>query len=130
MAAEALGRAAGGMSTSNYAAIFSGFASKGIPAADINPRENVFTFNAWRALGRTVKRGEHGVKVVTWINRAADPSATNPKAQRGYKFPRSVTVFHISQTIPLGEVATPATPADAAFVAPHPATDHPADCFG
>ena len=35
--------------------------------SDILPRENVFTYHAWRALGRQVRRGEHGVKVTTWI---------------------------------------------------------------
>jgi len=28
-----------------------GFAAKGIPESEIKPRENVFTFNAWKALG-------------------------------------------------------------------------------
>jgi hypothetical protein len=27
----------------------------------------VFTYHAWRALGRQVRRGEHGVKVVTFV---------------------------------------------------------------
>jgi hypothetical protein len=51
----------------NYSAIFQGFMAKGIAETDIKPRENVFTFHAWKALGRSVKRGEHGVKVVTFI---------------------------------------------------------------
>jgi hypothetical protein len=41
--------------------------AKGIPESEIKPRENVFTFHAWKALDRSVKRGEHGVKVVTFI---------------------------------------------------------------
>jgi antirestriction protein ArdC len=49
-------------------AIFQGFAAKGIPEAEIKPRENVFTYQAWRALGRQVRRGEHSVKVVTFID--------------------------------------------------------------
>ena len=64
---EALGRALGGQSLSNWPAILAGFSAKGIPESDIRPRENVFTYHAWRALGRQVRRGEHGVKVVTFI---------------------------------------------------------------
>src|SRR5712692_5764868 len=65
---EALTRAVSGQTMSNYPAIFHGFIAKGIPESEIRPRENVFTFNAWRALGRTVRRGEHGVKVLTFID--------------------------------------------------------------
>lgn len=64
---EALARARNDRSWINYPTIIQGFVDKGIPAAEINPRENVLTFHAWRAVGRTVKRGEHGVKVITWV---------------------------------------------------------------
>src|SRR5262245_65976096 len=67
MQQEALGRALGGQTMSNWPAIISGFTAKGIPESDIRPRENVFTYHAWRALGRQVRRGEHGVKVVTFV---------------------------------------------------------------
>src|SRR5258708_37737286 len=73
MQAEALDRATAGQTFTNYPAIYSGFQAKGIPEADIKPRENVFTFNAWKALGRSVKKGEHGVKVVTFITCAGKP---------------------------------------------------------
>ena len=64
---EALMRAVSGQTMSNYPAIFQGFIAKGIPESEIKPRENVFTFEAWKALGRYVRKGEHGVKVVTFI---------------------------------------------------------------
>jgi hypothetical protein len=47
---EALSRATSGMSVSNYPTIYGGFIQKGIPESEIKPRENVFTYNAWRAL--------------------------------------------------------------------------------
>src|SRR5690348_9519963 len=47
---EALTRAISGHSLSNFPAIFAGFAAKGIPEAEITPRENVFTFDAWKKL--------------------------------------------------------------------------------
>jgi hypothetical protein len=62
MQQEALSRAASGSSLTNWPAIIHGFMAKGIPEADIRPRENIFTYHAWRALGRQVRRGEHGVK--------------------------------------------------------------------
>src|ERR1700723_3615694 len=60
---ESLKRAVTGQSLTNFPAIFQGFAAKGIAENEIKPRENVFTFDAWKALGRVVRRGEHGVRV-------------------------------------------------------------------
>jgi hypothetical protein len=98
--AEALDRARNGQTMTNYPAIFAGFIEKGIHEADIRPRENIFTFNAWKALGRSVKKGEHGVKVVTFIERSIrehDPSS-GEETDRSYRSPHTTTVFHISQT--------------------------------
>ena len=106
MQAEALSRAAGGQSLTNWPTIFAGFIAKGIPEDDIKPRENVFTYHAWRALGRQVRRGEHGVKVTTWItpkDKSDNPDATDEerkKASRS-KMAWTATVFHISQTDPI-----------------------------
>jgi hypothetical protein len=105
IATEALDRARTGQTLSNYPAIFAGFMAKGIPEADIKPRENVFTFNAWKALGRSVKRGEHGVRVVTFIECTGaerDPS-TGEERPTSYRRPHTTTVFHISQTEPTSE---------------------------
>lgn len=92
---EALGRARGGQSVVNYAAIFDGFKEMGIQEDDIRPRENILTFHAWKALGRTVKKGEHGVKVMTWISGKRKDANGDEK---GFRFPRRSTVFHVSQT--------------------------------
>ncbi len=92
IAQTALSRAKYGQSTANFSALFDGFLSMGIPAADILPRVNVLSFHAWRAVGRTVRRGEHGVKLVTWID------AKQSDTGESRKLARSVTVFHISQT--------------------------------
>lgn len=80
----------------NYPAIISGFMAKGIPAEEILPRENVFTFHAWKALGRSVKKGEHGVWVVTFIPCTRENRETGEKET--YKRPWTSTVFHVSQT--------------------------------
>ena len=96
---EALARAVSGQSYSNFPAIFQGFAAKGIPEREIRSRENVFTFNAWRALGRTVRRGEHGVKVLTFIECSKENKETGET--ESFRRPWSTTVFHVSQTEPL-----------------------------
>ena len=97
---ESLSRACNPLgSLTNYPAIINGFIAKGIPEDEILPRENCFTFNAWRALGRTVKRGEHGVRVVTF--RKEDIKEENPDGSIEYKVksrPWYATVFHISLT--------------------------------
>lgn len=92
----ALANAVQGQSFMNFEAIFSGFAAAGIPAEDIKPRENVFTFNAWLALGRCVRKGQHGVKICTFI-----PASKTDKESgevKPFRMPRQTTVFHISQT--------------------------------
>jgi hypothetical protein len=105
-ALEALERATTGQALTNYPAIFAGFMAKGIAEADIKPRENVFTFDAWKALGRSVRKGEHGVKVVTFITcqGKADVDAADPEAKPvTYRRPHTTTVFHISQTEPTAD---------------------------
>lgn len=94
---EALASAKTERSFANYPAIFEGFAAKGIPESEIIPRENVLTYHAWRAVGRQVRRGESGVKVVTMISAKAKTEGEAADAEM-YKFPRATTVFHVSQT--------------------------------
>ena len=93
---EALSRATSNLSMLNYPAIYEGFAAKGI--SDVIPRENVFTYNAWRAKGRQVRKGEHGVKVVTWITCKSKEIDRDTGEAKTYKRQKGVTVFHISQT--------------------------------
>jgi antirestriction protein ArdC len=78
--------------------------TKGIAEADIKPRENVFTFHAWKALGRYVRKGEHGVKVCTYApieRKEKDPETGAERTVEG-KRPWMATVFHISQTEAIG----------------------------
>jgi len=96
---EALQRARTSNSTANFSAIFEGFESKGIPADQIEPRVNVLTYNAWLALGRQVRRGEHGVKVCTFVSMTKKSDEGN--AESIGKRPRMTTVFHITQTDPV-----------------------------
>ncbi len=114
---EALSRAASGQSFSNWPAIFAGFAAKGIPESEVKPRENVFTYHAWRALGRQVRRGEHGVKVTTFVafDRQGDAPAARDTPDSGAESARRksgrrlwvATVFHVSQTDPVEPLREP-----------------------
>ena len=92
---QALTNAKNSKSFVNYDAIFNGFMEMGIAPDAISPRENVYTFNAWKALGRIVSRGQHGVKVVTFVvgKKVADDGTYTT-----FKMPRTTTVFHVSQT--------------------------------
>ena len=97
---EALSRALTGQSWSNFPAIIQGFKARGIPEDQILPRENVFTYQDWRALGRQVCKGERGVKVITFIKRdkKTENTETGEVKLQTYSIPRTVSVFHISQT--------------------------------
>ena len=113
--AEALSRAMHGQSKSNLDEIFNGFKAMGIAEVDILPRQNIFTFWAWKALGRKVCKGEHGVRVPTWIesrrqlrsdsnDQQSDTADAASDAHSRSRFSRPVTVFHISQTEPVSGV--------------------------
>ncbi len=102
MAQEALERAVTGTSMSNYPNIYQGFMERGVPEDDIQPRENVFTYHAWRARGRQVERGQHGVRVLTWITVAErTDKATGEVVKKSGRFCKTTTVFHVSQTAPV-----------------------------
>lgn len=70
----------------NFGFVIQSFSDKGINPNEILPKENVFTYNAWRELGYQVKKDQHGIKVLPWITK-----------ENGDKFPKYSTVFHISQ---------------------------------
>lgn len=105
MAAQALSNAVSNQSTMNYVPIFQGFSAKGIPESEIKPRENVFTYKAWIALGRQVRKGEHGVKVVTFVPMSKRDADTGESKKIGRR-PWTTTVFHVSQTEPMESDAT------------------------
>ena len=102
MAQEALDRVTASDSLTNYPAIIAGFVDKGIPEPEIQPRVNVFTYQAWRAKGRQVRKGEHGVKVGTYrefTKRVEQPDGA--ETRETFKRPWHSTVFHITQTDPI-----------------------------
>ena len=95
---EALARARNGQSEANDAAVIAGFVAKGIPEEDILPRRNVFTYTGWKGLGRVVCRGQHGIKIGTWIHVPDREDRDTGEIIKGGRRPKTAVVFHISQT--------------------------------
>jgi len=95
---EALERARSGQTASNYVAIISGFMERGISENQIIPRVNVFTYHAWLALNRPVRKGERGVAIVTWVHTDDKKDTTGKVTHKGRSYPRKAYVFHVSQT--------------------------------
>ena len=90
---QALDRAREGFSPANEAIVRAAFAGRGI--ADAQPRVNCLTYRAWRAAGRQVRRGEHGVRITTYAP-ITEPDTDKVIGRR----PVSAVVFHVSQTDP------------------------------
>lgn len=98
---QALKSALSHSGTANYDAIFDGFMAMGIAPETIKPRVNVFTFNAWIALGRVVRRGQKGVQIVSVIEDSETDSQNADATTEPRRRFKRVTVFHESQTEPL-----------------------------
>ncbi len=120
MQREALRRAAFGNSVHNEATAIAEFVARGIPESEVMPRVNVFTFNAWKAAGRYVRKGEHGVKLVTWFPKSDSNGQPILKDGKPIMMRTTATVFHISQTEKIGDTTPEPTPAPE----PQPETVH------
>lgn len=92
---QALTRVQGCRSGANMMIVYTALQAKGIHIDDIQPGVNMLTFHAWKALGRSVKKGEKGVSLVTWI--PCGKVDENGKAE--YLRPKTAYVFHVSQTV-------------------------------
>ena len=80
--------------------VLEGFKGMGIPEEEIIPRENTYTYKTWKTLGRQVKFGESGVPIliVTGTKMVKDEkTGKEKKVTKVY----NVSVFHISQTVPI-----------------------------
>ena len=96
--AAALARASNPGNLINIQTVFEAAAAAGID--DAMPGENVLTFNAWKAKGRVVKKGEKALCMLsTFYERNVRDAATGEVST--HKQPGRAAVFHISQTKPL-----------------------------
>src|SRR5262245_29914610 len=91
---EALERAEMGFSK-NDQIVYDAFTGAGY--TNVQPRVTVLTFDAWRAKGRTVLRGQHGLKVAVYVTRKTGnlDEHGNPET---VTLLGSARLFHISQT--------------------------------
>ena len=90
---EALLRALNGSSKNDVVAIV---AFKEREFEDIRPRENIFTFAAWKACGRSVLKGQKAVHVpIVKMSRKEDPETGEEIVRR---YPSTAYIFHVSQT--------------------------------
>ncbi len=83
---------------------------------NVRPGENVLTFNAWKALGRKVKKGEKGIKIPVYFSRSTADQADEDSSRT---IRTNAHVFHESQTEP----ATPGTTPPPIPPKPTPAAD-------
>jgi antirestriction protein ArdC len=93
-----LERARGGSSAYNEAFVVTAFVERGIAEADIKPRENVLTFDAWRALGRHVRKGEKSVRVRCFYNTEPKVDQASGDELPGERRMTQAYLFHVSQT--------------------------------
>ena len=90
----ALARAQDGKTCANDLLIIAAYAARGI---DAHPRVDVFTFAAWKALHRHVRKNEHGVHIASYArHEEVKPDGTTEERS----FPTPAVVFHVSQTDP------------------------------
>lgn len=96
----------------NDVLVIAEFTRRGIPLSEIEtfgPRQNVRTYNAWRALGRQVRKGERGVAVTVFGQAEDSPTDDSPGGSVSKRKPRRFAVrayvFHVSQTDPASEAA-------------------------
>lgn len=101
--ADSLHRAESGDSVKNDLAVIEGFAARGIEAT---PRVDVFTYGAWRAKGRQVMKRPQGVDRGAWgVKICAFVRMTDRQTGEEFTRPKTVSVFHVSQTKPMEETA-------------------------
>lgn len=82
--------------------VIEAFAAAGIPPEEIDPRNNVLTFNAWKAKGRRVAKGATSLRVTVWIpvSENSKPKEGEEKKEGQRMYPTTARLFHVSQTIP------------------------------
>jgi len=63
----------------------------------------VHGFGEWRALGRCVRKGEHGIRILVPVGRSADkePTETKPDGEKGRQLFKIGFVFDVAQTDPI-----------------------------
>lgn len=98
---EALARIRSGFSKNDQAVIIA-FAEAGIDPDQITPRQNVLTFDAWKAAGRQVAKGATSLRIEVWVPRKGKKTEEDDEKKGGALMRRTARLFHESQTLPKG----------------------------
>jgi hypothetical protein len=59
-----------------------------------NPRENCFTYREWKRRGYQVKKGEQGLRSITFVEK-------KEKGETVAKYPKNVVLFYHLQVDPI-----------------------------
>jgi len=94
---------------SNDMPVIMEFEGKGIPADQVNtfgPDQNVYTYNAWQAQDRQVRKGEKSVTCTVWIpvvvKGKPDAIREADRKDRTRSRMHNACLFHVSQTDQIG----------------------------
>ncbi len=97
--AQALERITSGFSKNDIAVVFH-FAGVGVDPDDIEPRENVLTFKAWKAKGRKVAKSAISQRITVWVPKSRKAGESDDSKDKSQScFPKTTCVFHESQTL-------------------------------
>jgi len=86
-----------GYSVANAIAVRQALSERG---CSCEPYEDVFTFNRWRAQGRIVRRGQHGIALRVYVTamRGGEDADGVIDEPRAYRIPKTSHVFCRCQT--------------------------------
>lgn len=89
-----------GYSVANAALVLGALTERG---CSCEPYQDVYTFARWRAQNRTVRRGEHGIRLPVIVTGSREVRDDDGTAQvRAYKLLRTSCVFCRCQTDEIG----------------------------
>lgn len=94
---------------SNDIPVIMEFQTRGLSSDKVHtfgPEQNVYTYNAWQAKGRQVRKGERSVRCTVWIpvvvKGKPDAIRESDRKDRTRSRMHNACLFHISQTDPIG----------------------------
>ena len=98
---ETQARTFDGHSTANETIVLMELAAKGCTSCE--PYKDIFTYRRWQAQGFQVQKGEHGIKLTTYI--PIHKTDDDGKQVQTGRRPRTTTVFCACQVKPIEEKA-------------------------
>ena len=66
-----------------------------------DPMTNCLTYQTWKRKGYQVKKGEHGIRSITYIRKAEIDDKTGKLTGKTVSYPKNVTLFWKDQVMPI-----------------------------